>query len=291
MVSLPVISEKTKDKLIFGTLVTTSLVIFWALSFQFARGSSGEPLLTVSFYDVGQGDAVLITKGETQILVDGGPNDDILSYLGQDLPPWDRKIELMVLTHPHADHLTGLLSVLERYQVERILCYPIAYGTKIYQKFLEAIGDEEAIIWKGESGVTVELSGVSFRVLWPRDGFSDTNINNSSVVLAVNYGEFDTLLLGDAEKEAQIRFISLVPEVEVLKVAHQGSQDGVYEPFLRQASPELAVISVGKNSYGHPHQMTLDLLSKLGITVVRTDLSGTIKVMSDGKKFWYDTVR
>ena len=139
MVPLPVISEKTKDKLIFSTLITTLLVIFWALSFKFARGSSGGPLLTVNFYDVGQGDAILIAKGETQILVDGGPNDDILSYLGQDLPPWDRKIELMVLTHPHADHLTGLLSVLERYQVERVLFYPVADETKGYQKFLKAI--------------------------------------------------------------------------------------------------------------------------------------------------------
>ena len=291
MVPLPVISEKTKDKLIFGTLITTLLVIFWALSFQFARGSSGEPLLTVSFYDIGQGDAILIERGETQIIVDGGPNDDILSYLGQDLPPWDRKIELMVLTHPHADHLIGLLSVLERYQVERVLFYPVAHETKVHQKFLKAIRDEGAIIWKGESGVTVELSGVSLGVLWPRDGFSDTNINNSSVVLAVNYGEFNALLLGDAEKEAQVRFVSLVSEVEVLKVAHQGSWDGVYEPLLRQASPEWAVISVGKNSYGHPHQTTLDLLGKLGIMVVRTDLSGTIKVMSDGEKFWYDTAR
>jgi len=127
MVPFPIIPEKTKNKLIFSTLSATLLLILWALSFRVAGGSSDKPLLTISFYDVGQGDAILVTKGETQIVVDGGPNDNILSYLGQDLPPWDRKIELMVLTHPHADHLTGLLSVLEHYQVERILFYPVVY--------------------------------------------------------------------------------------------------------------------------------------------------------------------
>lgn len=291
MVSLPVIPEKTKDKLIFSTLITTLLVILWALSFQFVVGSPGRPLLTVSFYDVGQGDAILIEWGEIQILVDGGPNDDILSYLGQDLPPWDRKIELMILTHPHADHVTGLLSVLERYQVERVLFYPVTYETRGYQKFLKAIKDEGAIIWKGESGVTVELSGLHFEVLWPREGFFDANINNASVVLVLSFGEFDALLLGDAEKEAQIRFVSAVSEVEVLKVAHQGSADAAYEPLLRQASPELAVISVGKNSYGHPHAQTLSLLKRLEIEVLRTDHSGTIRVMSDGNKFWYTNSR
>lgn len=297
MVPLPVISEKSKDKLIFGTLITTLVVLFWALSSQFAAGSPDTPLLTVSFYDVGQGDAILIAKGETQILVDGGPGDEILSYLGQDLPPWDRKIELMVLTHPHADHLTGLLSVLERYQVERILFYPVSYETKGYQKFLAAIESEGAIIWKGESGGVFSLSGVSFKVLWPGTAKTQklwetqNNVNNASVVLALTFGEFDVLLLGDAEKEAQIRFLLITSEVEVLKVAHQGSQDGVYEPLLRQTSPELAVISVGKNSYGHPHRGVLSLLEQLGITVLRTDLSGTIKVMSDGKGFWYSTSR
>jgi len=227
MVSLPILSEKTKDRLIFGALVITFLMVLWALSFRFVGGSPGKPLLTLSFYDVGQGDAILIEKEEIQVLVDGGSNDDILSHLGQDLPPWDRRIELMVLTHPHADHLAGLLSVLERYQVERVLFYPVAYETKIYRKFLEAIRDEGAIIWKGKTGVKAELSGINLRVLWPQEGFSDVNINNASVVLALTFGEFDALLLGDAEKEAQIRFVSLVPEVEVLKAAHQGSWDGV----------------------------------------------------------------
>lgn len=297
MVPLPSISAKTKEKLIFGTLATTLLAIVWALSFQFvAPLSGGTPLLTLSFYDVGQGDAILIEKGEIQVLVDGGPEDEILSYLGKDLPPWDRKIELMVLTHPHADHLTGLLSVLERYEVERILFYPVSYDTKGYQKFLKAIVEEGAVIWKGESGGVFSLSGISFRVLSPKATETQKlleaqNVNNASVVLSLTFGEFDALLLGDAEKEAQNRFVPLVSEVEVLKIAHQGAQDAAYEPLLRQASPELAVISVGKNKYGHPHQSTRSLLAELGIKVLRTDLSGTIKVMSDGKKFWYTLER
>lgn len=302
MVPLPSISEKTKEKLIFSSLLITLLVIFWSLSFQFSSltrsvlGLSAKPLLTLNFYDVGQGDAILIEKGETQILVDGGPDDKILSYLGEKLPPWDRKIELMVLTHPHADHLTGLLSVLERYEVERILFYPVSYDTKGYQKFLEAIVEEGAVIWRGESGGVLSLSGVSFRVLSPQATETQRlleaqNVNNASVVLALAFGEFDALLLGDAEREAQIQLVAAVSEVEVLKIAHQGAQDAAYEPLLSQASPELAVISVGKNRYGHPHQATLNLLERLGVKVLRTDLSGTIKVMSDGDKFWYTSER
>lgn len=293
MVPFPAISRKAKDKLIFGVLIITFLVVIWSLSFQFVRRApSGTSLLTIDLCDVGQGDSILITKGETQVLVDGGPNDDVLSCLGRDTSPWDRKIELMILTHPHADHVTGLLSVLERYQVERVLLYPVAYDTKVYQKFLDAIEEEGAVILKGVSGTVIEFSGLRLKVLWPQDGFSDANVNNSSIVLAVSYGEFDALLLGDAEKEVQIRFVSVTSEVEVLKIAHQGARDGLYEPLLEQTSPELALISVGAdNSYGHPHASVLGLLNQLGVTTLRTDLSGTIRVMSDGRDFWYDTER
>jgi len=254
MVPFPAISKKTKDRLIFGTLIVTLLVISWSLSFRFtlwARGPSGTPFLTIALYDVGQGDSILIARGETQVLVDGGPDDSILSLLGRDMLPWDRKIELMVLTHPHADHVAGLLSVLERYQVERVLLYPVVYDTKVYQEFLDAIEEEGAVIMRGVSGTVIDLSGVRLKVLWPQDGFSDTNINNNSIVLAVSYGEFDALLLGDAEREAQIRFASVASGVEVLKVAHQGAQDGLYGPLLERISPELALISVGAgNTYG-----------------------------------------
>jgi competence protein ComEC len=122
------------------------------------------------------------------------------------------------------------------------------------------------------------------------DRFFDSNINNASIVLSLSFGEFGALLMGDAEKEVQIRFLSSVSDVEVLKVAHQGARDGAYEPLLKAVRPELAVISVGAgNSYGHPHQSALDLLRRLGIPVLRTDQSGTVKVVSDGESFWYST--
>ncbi len=298
MVPLPAISRKTKDRLIFGTLITVLLVIVWALSFQLPRGSASTSYLTMSFCDVGQGDAILLAKGNTQVLVDGGPGTDVLSCLGKEMSPWDRTIELMVLTHPHADHLMGLITVLDRYQVERVLFYPVDYDSEVYQSFLKAVGDEGAVVLKGVAGAEIEFSGVHLRVLWPGDtetlggAEAQRNINNASVVLLLSYGEFGALLLGDAEREAQIRFVSATPEVEVLKVAHQGSRDGIYESLLEKASPELAIISVGdKNSYGHPHQEALDLLARYRISVLRTDLSGTIRVVSNGQDFWYTTER
>jgi len=132
MVSLPTINRKTIEKLIFGIILGTFLLIFWTIGPRFITSLSGGDDLFIRFYDVGQGDAILIEKGTTQILIDGGPNDQILTYLGRDLLPWDREIELLVLTHPHADHLSGLIPVIERYKVDRILYYPSFYDTVGY---------------------------------------------------------------------------------------------------------------------------------------------------------------
>src|SRR3990167_4829580 len=152
MVSLPAINRKTIEKLIFGIILGTFLLIFWTIWPRLITSLSGERGLLVRFYDVGQGDAILIEKGTTQILIDGGPNDQILTYLGRDLLPWDREIELLILTHPHADHLTGLIPVIERYQIAKILYFPSAYDTRGYQKFQELVKNEGAEVFWGQAG-------------------------------------------------------------------------------------------------------------------------------------------
>ncbi len=294
MVSFPAINPKAKNRLILVGLVGTFFLIFWALSTRFGSpflSLSGENNLLVRFYDVGQGDAILIQKGTAQILIDGGPNNRILTYLGRDLLPWDREIELLVLTHPHADHLTGLISVLERYQVKQILYYPSRYDTKGYQKFLESIQNEGAKVFFASSGGSITVGEISLQILWPTANFHSDNVNNESLVMLLDYQEFEVLLLGDAEKDVQ-RSLSVNADIEVIKVAHQGSADGAGESLLRASKPELAVISVGAgNRYGHPHQQTLSLFDNYGIRVLRTDLDGAITVGSDGRGFWYDTDR
>ncbi len=291
MVTLPALNQSTKTRLIFAILTVTLGLILWSLSVGLSGVLYGDNLLNIHFYDVGQGDAILIQKGDTQIVVDGGPNEQILTDLGRDISPWDREIELLVLTHPHADHLTGLTPVIERYNVQKILYYPDSYDTKSYMRFLEAVKKEGAEVLYGRAGGKIQLGEISLQILWPIDNYHDRNANNESLVLLLDYADFDALLLGDAEKSVQPKIV-INQEVELLKVAHHGSWNGAYEPFLRTVSPALAVISVGaKNSYGHPHQQMLSLFDNLGIPYLRTDLAGTITVRSDGRNFWYDTER
>ncbi|KRT67320.1 MAG: internalization-like protein competence protein ComEC/Rec2, competence protein ComEC protein [candidate division WWE3 bacterium CSP1-7] len=291
MVSLPAINRKTIEKLIFGIILGTFLLIFWTIGPRFITSLSGERGLLVRFYDVGQGDAILIEKGTTQILIDGGPNDQILTYLGRDLLPWDREIELLVLTHPHADHLSGLIPVIERYKVGRILYYPSFYDTVGYEKFQKLVQEEGAEILSAQVGGRIGLDELSLQLIWPVDNFRDGNVNNESIVMLLDYQDFEALLLGDVEKDVQNR-LGVTIDVDLIKVGHHGSVNGSYEPLLRRVRPELAVIFAGaKNRYGHPHQQTLNLFAKLGITLLRTDLNGTVTVRSDGRNFWYDAER
>ncbi|MEX0887971.1 MAG: MBL fold metallo-hydrolase, partial [Patescibacteria group bacterium] len=219
------------------------------------------------------------------------PNDRILSYLGRDLLPWDREIELLVLTHPHADHLTGLIPVIERYQVDRILYYPSVYDTRGYQKFQELVQKEGAEVILARAGGELQLGEISLQIIWPSDNFRAENKNDESVVGILDYQDFEVLFLGDVENDIQPRLV-VNKDVELIKAGHHGSRNGSYEPLLRASASNLAVISAGaKNQYGHPHQQTLELFDKLGITLLRTDLNGTITVRSDGRNFWYSTER
>lgn len=291
MVTLPALNQSTKTRLIFAILASTLGLLFWSFSVGLSGVLSGGNLLEIYLYDVGQGDAILIQKGDLQIVVDGGPNEQILTDLGRDISPWDREIELLVLTHPHADHLTGLTPVIERYNVSKILYYPSDQNTKIYARFLDAVKKESAEVLRGQAGGKITLDGLSLQILWPVANFSDDNPNNESIVMLLDYQDFEALLLGDAEKNVQSKIV-INQELDLIKVAHHGSWNGAYEPLLRATVPSLAAVSVGaKNQYAHPHQQTLNLFAKLGIPLLRTDLNGTITVQSDGRNFWYDTDR
>lgn len=320
MVPFPAVSPRTKLKFILGFLVLVSALTIWtaisAFGFPYGRKAG---VLTVKFYDVGQGDAILIEAGwQTQILVDGGPSSTrVVNYLSKDLPFWDRKIELLVLTHPHIDHAGGLLEVFRRYEVQKVLYIPLTssnllYGdadhadgnadfadqaseSSVYAKFVNAVASEGAQNLFTGSGKSISVGGgVELTVLWPSELKVKSeklkigeNINNLSIVLHLKYGDFDLLLPGDAEKEVQAQILGSTPDVEVLKVPHHGSSDAFLPEFWEKARSELAVIMVGKNNkYAHPNRPVLDYLENLEIPYFRTDLSGTITVESDGKTFW-----
>lgn len=249
-------------------------------------------LLRLKVYDVGQGDSIFINTPLGQhILVDGGPNSKSLSLLLKDLPPGPCRLDLLVLTHPHNDHLSGLNDVMRFCSIDLLLTTGHKVDTKVFQKWLSLVDEASRSgrlksITKPTSFETIDFGNLRLKVLWPVDDSwaSQDNTNNDSIVLLISYGGFDALLTGDAEKDV-LEALRLNKDrgIEVLKVSHHGSIDGLNKGFLSLVKPLVSVISVGKgNKYNHPSPITVRYLESLGSKVFRTDLSGTVMVSTDG---------
>lgn len=252
--------------------------------------ASRESALRVWFFDVGQGDATLIeTPGGRQILVDGGPDQTVLQKLPQAMWPWDRTLDAIVVTHPDADHITGLLGVLERYEVAAIYETGVRGGTTVIAELAAAMDDEEAERHLARAGQSFVYDGVMFEMLWPTPQIVATqkDRNNTSIVLRVRYGDTTLLLTGDAEADAEAAFGKRAGDVDVLKAGHHGSRTSTTVAFLRAVTPEYAVVSAGAyNRYGHPHPIVISRLRDAGARVWRTDTDGDIKLTSDGRTYW-----
>lgn len=237
-------------------------------------------VLTVHFIDVGQGDAILIDKGDTDILVDGGPTSaDVLAYLqGQGIAD----IDFLVATHPHADHIGGLADVLAQYQVNEIWVNGDTATSQTYQNFAAAVAAEGATVREPTRGYSTQIDGLDIAVLNPSQLTGDPN--EDSVVFRLTCGKVSVLLTGDAtsDSEASMLATGLGLDSDVLKVGHHGSSTSTSTAFLAAVTPEDAVISVGAgNTYGHPAQDTLDRLAAVGATAYRTDENGTVVLTSD----------
>ena len=277
----------SKKVFIFLGILVVLNILAWSVVFDFNQ----QKFLEVNFFDVGQGDAAFIEtpKGQ-QVLIDGGPSSVILEKLGKEIPFWDRDIDLIILTHPEADHLLGLIEVLKKYKVENILWTGIIRDTPEYKEWEELIKEEGARIYIAKSKEKILMSnGILMDILYPFENLEGKEIQNSndtSIVgrLVLGYNSF--LFTGDISETAEKEMIGKTMEIDsdVLKIAHHGSKTSTSEEFLLGVSPEIAVISVGKdNSYGHPTQEVLENLNKYGIRVLRTDEVGDIKIISDGK--------
>jgi len=250
--------------------------------------------LHLVFCDVGQGDAIYVrTPGGEDILVDGGPNDKVLSCLSNHMPFYDRTIEMIFLSHPQADHLNGLISVLERYNVDYFISSGIGSGTEGYTKLASLLKNKNVQQKTETTGGKINLDGIVLKTIWPSEeeekvlgaSTSESSINTLSLILELSYGQFTALLTGDADQTVQklISPISQIGQISVLKVPHHGSKTALLESFLAEIKPQLAVISVGKNSYGHPSDVALKQLNDIGAKILRTDKDGEIEIVSDGK--------
>ncbi|HLD85859.1 MAG TPA: ComEC/Rec2 family competence protein [Patescibacteria group bacterium] len=255
-------------------------------------GGQSNHLLTVTFFDVGQGDAALIRTPQDQtILIDGGPDRTILTKLGESLPWTRRTIDLVILSHPHADHVAGLNYVLARYRVRHVLMTGAIHTTPEYLKFLELLKNKEVPVTIAQAGQVIELNGgVSVEVLWPFKsmvGERVDDLNTTSIVNRVVYKATAVLFTGDTPKENEAALLNSGSDLtaQILKVAHQGSRTSSSEEFIKAVAPEVAVIPVGQNSYGHPHAEVVERLKKLVEVVLRTDAEGDITWQSNGQSW------
>jgi competence protein ComEC len=250
--------------------------------------------LHLHFLEVGQGDSIMIqTPSKYNILIDGGPNRNVLAQVGKVLPFWDKKIDLLVATNPDKDHIQGLNSILNTYQVDEIWLPRVKNDTTSYTDLLANIEKKQVRSTAPRTGDRISLQdGVEIQVLWPKTQEPQvTSINEGSVVLLVKYGDFSALMTGDAERTTQ-PYPDLQEEVEVLKVPHHGSKEGMNEEYLEILSPELSVIQVGaKNPYGLPASETVKELEGVGSRVLKTSDSGAVEVVSDGKTWYTRTER
>ena len=271
--------------LLVGILFLTN-ILAWLVVFDLSRPR----LLEVALFDVGQGDTIFIeTPQGHQILIDGGPDSTVLEKLGKEMPFWDREIDLIILTHPDFDHLIGLIEVLKNYKVANILWTGIEFNNNAYEDWLKIIAEEEAKIIIARAGQRIKAGEVILEIVYPFENLKGKRIkdtNNSSIVSRLVFKEVSFLFLGDiyksAEKEIADKNENL--DSDVLKISHHGSKSSSDEEFIRRVSPEIGLISVGKdNNYGHPHQEVLEIMKKYDIKILRTDLDGDIKIFSDGE--------
>lgn len=244
-------------------------------------------VLEVTVFDVGQGDAILVEAGATtQMLIDGGPDDAVLAKLGESMPVGDREIELVVLTHPHLDHFMGLMSVFERYAVHKIMMTDLENPTEEYRAFIEGVRDKKIIIESSELR-DFAFGNAHVEVLFPRDDLKlqrGDEPNAASIVLKITKDKKTILLAGDIEatgEEAMVRAGENV-RADILKVGHHGSRTSSTSIFLDAVRPRYAVISVGENSYGHPHLDVVHRMAERGIEIFRTDRDGDVFVRTDG---------
>lgn len=289
----------------FKKLSLMHLVVFLCLSvFAFSThsiASQKDGLLKVYFFDVGQGDSILIiSPNQSQVLIDGGPDNTILQKLGEVMPFYDKDIDAVIVSHPHADHIVGLMNVLERYEVENIIEAKESYNSSEFQAWQEAVKNENAndieaiagLPRAGRGGKVIDLGdSVTLTILHPFESVVDDNPKNPHddvVVMMLRYKDLEIMLTGDIEQKVERRLILAGENLDsdVLKIGHHGSKTSTSEEFLSAVSPEIAVIQVGaKNRYGHPSPEVLGRLKDYGIRYYRNDIDGTVKIISDGVNF------
>jgi len=271
--------KKFKKTILILTVFILSLCL---LIFLFYRTSGSSQELEIIFFDVGQGDSIFIqTPTNQQILIDGGPDTSVVSKIGEQLEFYDHHLDLVVLTHPHTDHIMGLIEVLKRYEVDYVMYNDLEVDYDYYQEW-ESIIDEKNIQILDPVGYSqMSFGEVNFKVIYPFEkiDFEPDDLNDTSIVLRLEYQDFTALFTGDATTEVEEEIIQHGDDIkiDVLKVGHHGSKYSSSFDWLETVDPKYAVIQSGEgNKFNHPHKLTINKLTGLGIEILRNDELGDI---------------
>lgn len=275
------------NKSTLAALSLFAVLVIWYFSFSHVIE---RPVgIELHFLDVGQGDAIVIYTNQALLVIDGGPSNEILLPRSSAFPLFSCQISKMVLTHPHSDHINGLNRFLQRCEVQNLYFNNISYESSAYFDFLELTKVVQiGSIHDLHEGKSFKIDEITAYVLWPSEELlansEFTSLNDSSIVLLLDYGQFEVLLTGDIDKEIQNKlsldnYTSVIDNgIDVYKVPHHGS-DGSYDKgFLLSLKPKVAVVSVGKNSYGHPSEQFLNFFKEEKIPLLRTDELGNVVI-------------
>lgn len=268
----------------FVVVIAAAFVMFFVALRELPDGK-----FHIWFLDVGQGDSVLVETPEAaHILIDGGPKTKVMEELADVLPFFAKEIDLMVLTHPHSDHLEGLVEVLKRYKVHAILMTGIVYKNSYYEEFLKEVNrlsrEKDLKVYIADDDLDFRIGSVEIDVIYPFEslaGKTIANLNNSSIAMMVKYGEEKILLTGDGEVEVENEILEKRSNLkaDVFKAPHHGSKTASSCDFVKAVSPKTIVIQVGTgNKFGHPHAETLRTYHRTGVEkVFRNDVDGRVE--------------
>lgn len=273
--------------------VAAGVVLFGLVIFLWNAGRP-DGRLHVAFLDVGQGDSIFVqTPNGRQLLIDGGRYpSDTLDQLGRQMPFWDRSLDLVIATHPDADHIAGLVEVLDRYEVSSLITNGEDEAVDATHAALLAAAAERGIpLHATQEGETILLDeAVRLDILHAGAPDQGESRNDASIVTRLTFGALSVLLTGDAESAAETTMLEngVALESVILKAGHHGANTSSSAPFLQAVSPQIVIISAGRdNSYGHPHAAMLGRVEAIGATTLRTDELGTLEMVTDGRQMWW----
>lgn len=231
--------------------------------------------------NVGQGDSELIRTRAGNILIDAGPNSKVLEQLSNVMPFYDKTIDIIILSHPNADHLNGFLDVLKNYKVRAAVHTNTDFQLAAYRKFKQMLANQKIPQFLGASGLAVRADDTKLYAMWPDKNFlnkrfTNANINESSVIVLADFQGKTALFTGDITDKTEQILASRLEKIDVLKVSHHGSKYASSEIFLAKIKPRYSIIEVGKNNYGHPTREALSRLEKFSRNILRTDLNGLV---------------